>query len=81
METDKWVSFRRLEYIMMNDLKDPKKKTTTENQAKDGNQTKSCPIAEYIEISDTDFTEESCELLVGWSHSGWNNHGGGRSNW
>ena len=61
--------------MMMNELKDPKKKTTDENQ------TDSCPIAEYVELSDEDFAEDSCELLVGWSHQGWNNHGGGGGTW
>lgn len=60
---------------MMNDLKDPKKKTT------DQNQTDSRPIAECVELSDADFAEDSCELLVGWSHHGWTNHGGGGGNW
>lgn len=71
METDKRVSFRRLEYIMMNDSKDPKKNTTEENK------NDSQLIAEYVEHSDADFAEDSCELLVGWSHHGWTNHGGG----
>ena len=60
---------------MMNDLKDPKKKTTEENQAD------SLPIAEYVEFLDADFADDSCELLVGWNHQGWNNHGGTGGDW
>ena len=59
----------------MNKLKDPKEKTADENQ------TNSRPIAEIVEHLDEDFAEDSCELLVGWSHHGWTNHGGVGGDW
>jgi len=66
---------------MMNDLKDINKKTTDENQIKYEQHTNFHPIADNVELSDEDFAEDSCELLVGWSHNGWMNHGGGGGNW